>query len=67
MFLWIAAACVTLSIAAIGVAEAFMPDNIHGRLAVLTFYQSFGPMALFWAIGAASALWYLRFLNSRER
>lgn len=43
-----------LCVASIGVAEAFMPDNVHGRRGVLTFYRSFGPGLLVWG-GVATA------------
>lgn len=66
-FFWIAISLVSLSIVSIGVAEAFMPDNIHGREAVLTFYRSFGSSALFWSIGAMCSLWYLQYVKSRGR
>lgn len=42
----------TLSVTAIGIAEAFMPDNIHGRNGVLTFYRWFGAGFVCWAVVA---------------
>lgn len=64
VFFWIAVACVCLSIGAIQVAEAFMPDNQHGQQAILTFYRSFGPMALFWLIGACCSGVYIQHLKA---
>lgn len=43
-----------LCVASIGIAEAFMPVNVHGRRGVLTFYRSFVPGLLIWG-GVATA------------
>jgi hypothetical protein len=57
-----AMACV-LCAASIGVAEAFMPDNVHGRQGVMTFYRWFAPCFLAWlgvGVWAANAYRSLR-------
>jgi hypothetical protein len=44
----ISTAMCVLCVLAIGVAEAFMPDNVHGRQGVITFYRWFGASFAAW-------------------
>lgn len=47
-------------------AEIYMPKNPHGQEAILTFYRSFGPWALFWLMGGA-VTWVYAQTRLRER
>ncbi|MFO0899738.1 MAG: hypothetical protein U0836_20100 [Pirellulales bacterium] len=46
--LWVGVAMCALCLAAIIVAEAFMPDNLAGQRAVVTFYRWFGAGFIGW-------------------
>jgi hypothetical protein len=51
---WVSIAMCAMAISAICAAELLMPDNVHGRNGVLTFYRVFGPCLV---IEAAVAVW----------
>jgi hypothetical protein len=63
LFFWISMGCVSLGIGSIVIAEIYMPKNIHGETAILTFYRSFGPFTLFWLIGGCIAWVYAKTLT----
>jgi len=66
IFFWIAMGCFLLGVASIVMAEIYMPKNPHGQDAILTFYRSFGPWALFWLMGGA-VTWVYAQTRLRER
>lgn len=50
---WTAIAMIALCSTSIGVAAAFMPNNIHGQKAVIGFYRWFGTGVVVWSAIAA--------------
>jgi hypothetical protein len=66
--LWLAgisaAVCVMCALSIV-VAEAFMPDNVHGRQGVIWFYRAFGPCFVVWY---GTGVWsFSAYRSMRER
>jgi hypothetical protein len=51
---WVSVGMCVMALSAIGVAELFMPENVHGQKGVLTFYRWFGACLV---IESAVATW----------
>ena len=59
---WLGATMCILCLGAIGVAEAFMPDNAGGQKGIVVFYRVFGTLLVLesaylgWAYGHAKRM-----------
>jgi hypothetical protein len=60
VLLWVGLAMCAMCLAAIGVAETFMPENLAGQKGVITFYRWFGASFLCWGAVVAWTLCRLK-------
>ncbi len=62
---WVGLVMCTMCVSAICVAEAFMPENVHGHKAVITFYRWFGAGLVCWGAVVAWAYGRRRSIGNR--